>query len=754
MNFAQPLKFLARPDKWYLGGGNRLLWAPPFPLFLDFPGLWDEAQYFNYSFQPLFTWTLLDEDGYELALRFRRRRWSPAVMTQRYFATNATWSRKREDGLSVRERKMILPQDVAVCTVQLRNRSARKRRLHLILWTVQENYPSKRTTWLSEISQENGIVSFRKHLEPANLPHLPVALALGLDTKPQSYGLQLSQRAALQPHWLFTPFYESFREGRLPNCVKLGGAEREGLVYAALHVEMALPAGGEAEVTAGLAAAPDPEQARGNLTQVLGKGKAVKASRTSWRRHFAEVPSFACSNEYFSRYYWYRWYGLRLNTIAVQEGNYRRPFVCEGIEYFRAPISYSAMCHMLENRWRHDPALAAGSLLTFIDNQQADGSFPGYIDVHQQRPHLFYHANWGNAVRELLRVHPSDDLAAAGYAGLQRYARYFDQTRDPEDSGLYDVINQYETGQEFMSRYLAVERHADRDAWGEVFRLKGIEATVYLYQLKQALAVLAQTLGNENAARQWQTGAERIKQAMLREMWDPEQEMFFDVDPHSRRRTGVKAAVCFYPYFTDVVSAEHLSGLKRHLLNPQEFWTPFPAPAASVDDPHFCAEPEWKGMRMKCPWNGRVWPMANSHLAEALAQTALRCGEVQIQQAAVEFISKFIVMMFHDGDPRRPNCFEHYHPYTGKAACYRGVDDYQHSWVNDLIIKYVCGIRPHDAGVTIDPLPFDLQWFEIDNVLVRGVRLAVQCAGRTFKVRLEDRLHAKSKIGERIEIAI
>ncbi|MDZ7266623.1 MAG: trehalase family glycosidase [candidate division KSB1 bacterium] len=754
MKQVKPLEFLARADKWYLGGGNRLLWAPPFPLFLDFPGLWDEAQYFNYSLQPLFTWTLLDEEGRELALHFCRRQWSPAVLTQKYLVSRTPGSHKRDDSLSVRERKMILPQDVAVCEVQLRNRSSRKRRLHVILWTVQENHPAQPGPRLSQVSQENGIISFLQSLAPANLPPLPVALSLGLNQPVQSFSLDPSERSALQPHWRFTPFYESFRAGRLPNRDFAGGDEREGLLYAALHVEMVLPAGGEASVTAGLAAAPDREQARDNLSETLGRGRVVKTSRTNWRRHFAGAPSFACSNEYFSRYYWYRWYGLRLNTIVVQEGNYRRPFVCEGIGYFRAPISYSAMCHMRENRWRHDPALAAGSLLTFIDNQQADGSFPGYIDVHQQRPHLFYHANWGQAVCELLRVHPSPDFAAASYAGLQRYARYFDETRDAEGSGLYDVCNQYETGQEFMSRYLAVARDADRDAWGRVFRLKGVDATVYLYQLKQALAELAVKLGRPEEARQWQSGAASIKQAILQKMWDPAEEMFFDVDPRSGNRTGVKAAVCFYPYFTDVVAAEHVSGLKRHLLNPQEFWTPFPAPAASVDDSNFCAEPEWKGRRMNCPWNGRVWPMTNSHLAEALAQTALRFGDAGLLQAAVGFISRFIVMMFHEGDPRRPNCFEHYHPYTGKAALYRGIDDYQHSWVNDLIIKYVCGIRPHDAGVRIDPLPFDLKWFKLDDVRVRGVRLTVQREGETFRVWCDGRRHGKSKIGGPVELAL
>ena len=63
------MALLIRSDKWYLGGGDRLLWAPPFPVWLEHPGLWDEAHYFNHSIFPCFTWTLLDGRGRQYPLR-------------------------------------------------------------------------------------------------------------------------------------------------------------------------------------------------------------------------------------------------------------------------------------------------------------------------------------------------------------------------------------------------------------------------------------------------------------------------------------------------------------------------------------------------------------------------------------------------------------------------------------------------------------------------------------------------------------
>jgi hypothetical protein len=744
------LSSLSRPDKWYLGGGNRLLWAPPFPIYLNTPGFWDEAQYYNYELKPLFTWTLLDEEGNEITLDFQRRSWKPSVLTQEYRGV----SRSSKSALRVLESKAVLPNDVAISAVRVLNASGRTRKLQFVAWTAQEHFPSKQSSWLDDIAYRSGVMSFKKLLRPSVDPHVELACAFALNKKLTSRSINLSERTALQPRWLLTPWYETFAKRGLPNERKLSGVDSEGLIYLGLHAKLVVKPHSEASVAATLSVAPSPAEAMRNLRPVTKATDPVGLSTLSWEDHFSSVPFFESSDAFLTQYYWYRWFGLRLNTMYGNEGNYKRPFVCEGIGYFRAPITYSAQCHMLENRWMHEPELARGSLLVFLDNQREDGGFRGYIDVNHYRQEMFYHANWGNALLQLHRIHPSADYLQSVYDGLKKYASYFDRERDEEISGLYDIDNHYETGQEYMHRYTAVHPQADQANWGEVFRLKGVDVTVYVYELKRALAFAAEHLGRSDEAELWKLEAEKIKTAVLLAMWDSDEEMFFDVDPATGKRTMVKAATCFYPYFTDIVDKSHLPGLKRHLLNPKEFWTPFPSPSSSADDELFSAAPEWKGMRMNCPWNGRVWPMTNSHIAEALGQSASRFGDQELRKGTVEFITKFIRMMFFDGDPKRPNCFEHYNPNTGTPSLYRGIDDYQHSWVNDLIIKYVCGIRPDEFSVMIDPFPFGLNHALIDNVLVRGRRLKVEIRGRKFRIWLDGKQQAESTVGKPLQVQI
>jgi hypothetical protein len=335
---------------------------------------------------------------------------------------------------------------------------------------------------------------------------------------------------------------------------------------------------------------------------------------------------------------------------------------------------------------RADPTLARGHFLNFVEHQTDAGFFPGHIWAGSINTNGFYHAAWGRAVLGLDRVHPDDDFLAAAYAPLVRYARYFERERDRERSGLFDVVDQYETGQEYMSRYLFVDPQADSHDWDNSLRLKGIDATVYIYDLYLALAAMAERSGRADDAAEWSRRAGATAAAVRSHMWDAGTGFFYDVDaraPGDWRRSTAKAAVGFYPLIYPAVAdgaglagPAQLAAIDRHLLNPDEFWTTYPVPSTSANDPTFDANAEWRGKRMSCPWNGRTWPMTNSHVAEALVGAAELAPNRRA--LAAEFISGYIRMMFGDGDAAdasEPNCFEHYHPYSGKPGRYRGIDD-------------------------------------------------------------------------------
>src|SRR5690606_35058218 len=190
----------------------------------------------------------------------------------------------------------------------------------------------------------------------------------------------------------------------------------------------------------------------------------------------------------------------------------------------------------------------------------------------------------------------------------------------------------------------------------------------------------------------------------------------------------------------------------RYLLNPDEFWTQHPVPASPRSDPYFSATPAWKGKRTNCPWNGRTWPMTNSHVAEALVGASRL--DRSLREKAAEFIHRYVKMLFLRGDPQLPTSYEHYNPETGTPSVYRGIDDYQHSWIVDLIVKYVAGIQPEIGRVVVDPLPFGLERFSLKGAYVAGRRFDVTFDEDGFRVEVDGELVHRSDALERVEVGL
>jgi len=723
------LNLLQRSDKISLGGGQMVIWAPEFPLFSDRFGFWDHACFLEYPVEPIFTLTLLDEAQRELSARMRGRSWNPAVLKQSY---------ELEPGLTATEEKSLHPEDVLVSRLTVANESHQPRHLQALLWTAQVAGTEVAERIVAREPQvQSGAITWRKEVYDAQGEHLQSFwMRMGADRAPRSWSVTVSEipaelitRGVNHPDWRLTPMYERITAQGLPVEFKPTGGPHDlrgrELIFLAQESPLEVPAQGQATLTVGCAIAPSQAEARFALRTALSDDPLAE-SRANWEAFFAAMPHFTCSDPYLEKYYWYRWFGLRLNAIDTG-GAFKLPYPCvyEGINkgWFRHQITYSSQVLAHDLRWWADSDRAKGCILNFIANQREDGSFPGGIITSAKRQGRgFYHSNWGWTVRQLYQLTGDEELIAETYEPLVSYVEYFQRERDGEGSHLYDVINQSETGQEYMSRYLFADPEADH--WGR-FRLKGVDATVYIYELYRNLAWMAERLGRREEAEHWEEEAQLTKEAVLSQMWDPELEMFVDVLPFSGERSSAKAVTCFYPFLTDIAGPEHLGAIRRHMLNPHEFWTDYPMPASSLDDPTFSAEGEWKGRRHNCRWNGRSWLMTNSHAMEALARTAQHLGPT-LKPQAVELIRRCIRMLFLDGDLARPTSYEYYHPLNGKAPFFRGTDDYMHSWIVDLIIRYVVGLQVEDeCQILLDPLPFGLDHFALEGAKIRGKSVTV-----------------------------
>jgi hypothetical protein len=712
-------ELLERPDKWFLGGGRVLLWAPLFPRHLDVPGFWDPGTYYHLKVGPLFTVTILAENGLALEPKLIARRWRVSHLVSTY---------ELGVNLTMIEHRSLSPEDVLVTELEIKSATQSQRSLDIVAWTAQsarDNVPG--ADFITAVRpRRDGIVIARQVNDTRGTPVLAYCQSLGAIRDPDSLAVNLSESSeCVSPRWELTPFSEKFNEKGLPResvtRSAAGGGLRNLTVYAGMHYRLIIPPGTVRKFSVGTGIAKSGTEATRNLKRSLGVHSPADRATRTWRSFFQTVPYLRASDPYIERCYWYRWYGLRLNMVLPADYGPKYACVFEGTGAGRArhPTSGSGHFHMREMRWCHDKTVGQGTLLNFVEAQKGNGEFPGTIGVELglRESRELEPAGWGRAVCDLFAVHPDRNFIRSLYEPLARHARCFIRSHDRSKSGLFDAVRGPEKTSEQTMRYRSWS--AEPEGAGEV-RLKGVDATVYMYDLFRALAWMARQCGKSRDASKWKQSAEKTLQASRAGLFDATTGMFCDTDAETGRRSPVKSATGFYPFLTDVAGPEHLGAIHGNLLNPMMFWTEFPSPSVSMDDPLFSATGEWQDVRVRGPWNGRAWLGISSEVAQALAQAALKFDR-NLRVRASELLRNLIRETFIDRDPARPTSYEYYNPLTGQPPFFLGSDDHMHSRLVDLILSFVAGLRPDvDGNLVVDPFPFGLKKLSVDNVKIRG----------------------------------
>lgn len=698
---------LNRNDKWFLGGGGGAIYAPPFPKWLLTPGYWDETYYADIKLERLFCMIFLHKNS-PIKLNSKVESWQPDRLIISHHS----------ETFSIIETRCVTEYNALVSKLDL---IRCKDDLDIAVWTLQpsanfQNFTpiicardfevvNESISWIQEItwpidtaSQRLGIDSHPQMGSGLQFTTGAIAVAIGADRHCSSRSIIFADASDLSPEYAISPLPELFVNGQLKSLFQQDGGN-----YVHILQQYKLTKSESLQVACCIN--ENRSVAKAQLARTCSQD-AITNSTLAWEEYFQKVPCFDCSDKYLTNAYWYRWYGIRLNTVKIASERFPHPCVFEGIAGFRSLISYSCPPMIRETSWMHSPEIARGIVQNVAVNQFDSGEIPGHIySIRQHRD--FYHCNWGDAILLHNQIHKDEDFLKIGYDFLRKYAIYLYKHR--KQNNLITIHNHYETGQEYSSRYFIADENFDQDT---DFTLCGTDSSYYGYRLAKCLTKICEELNlpDKQAYSQMASG---IHKAMNDLLWDENNAIFRDIAAENNKHSQYDSAVAFYP-FVDPSFADKLASIENHLLNPRRFWTPYPVATIPMDDPFFSAEGLWKGIRKNCPWNGRVWPMVNSHIVEALAESSTFIPHLKEQ--AGHLLIKWAQMMCFDQDPAKPNCFEHYNPITGQASTFRGVDDYMHSWLVDLIIRYVCGIDLTSPDYKGKQIECHLDWWGISGV--------------------------------------
>ena len=186
------------------------------------------------------------------------------------------------------------------------------------------------------------------------------------------------------------------------------------------------------------------------------------------------------------------------------------------------------------------------------------------------------------------------------------------------------------------------------------YRAEGVDLACELYRELRAMALIASRLGKADEAKEWNWRAEKLAALVNSVLWDEEDGFYYDRDELTGQRIKVKSVSGFFPLWVGIASPLQAKRLvEAHLLNPKEFWTPYPVATYALTEPDF-----YQGTkRGECNWKGTAWIPTNYMILHGLMDYGYRkeAGELAYKTFAMALDKNSVTREYYDSDTGRGN---------------------------------------------------------------------------------------------------
>ncbi len=434
-------------------------------------------------------------------------------------------------------------------------------------------------------------------------------------------------------------------------------------------------------------------------------------------------PQFECDDPYITKMYWYRWFVARHCLSRACTGSLPEPYFFEGTHHshFSRLIAFSSPHIISEVRWLREPRYAFGQVRNHCRNADDKDGF--FISARINASGGEYN-NWIVASAwAAFRVHPDrawleevvGHLAEDVLGTFRRYDQDGDRLPAPK--------NHWTTGMEFQPAFFYF---TDYDDTKPDAPLERGDFVAYTHGNAKALAEAYRFLGNEDEARRFEGLAREIRRSCLSKMWDDDDRFLYAIRESDGAVARCREIVGFYPFISRLLPDEpRYTTMLAYLVDPEEFWTPFPPATVSRKCPAYTPKvahwPAAGGRIHGCMWNGPAWPHATSFMLDVAAAAIQDYHQPHVRPEHFwHMFQKYTHLQYEENDLSRPLVTEYYNGETG-APDPKGCPDYFHSSYCDLVIKYLVGLQPANSNrLTISPIPGPVERFSLRRLRYRG----------------------------------
>ena len=360
-----------------------------------------------------------------------------------------------------------------------------------------------------------------------------------------------------------------------------------------------------------------------DLRRIIKDPSSLKLKKFTWiKRLFEKVHKLGEIQSKYSLLWKYMWYVILSNRVHVkQHPVLKNPFTMPSKFVFRHQWLWDSAFHAIILSML-DVQVAEEELLNLFEAQKPDGRIPHEIFLSKEFCKLFWkvddYSPWTTqppviaiAIDYIVNRGASREFIERAFRALDRYDRWFREYRDADKDQLMAYVDPLESGWDDSVRWdkpIAVFKYRTKH-YRKLYKnirmapVEAVDLNCYIYIQRKVLAELARKLGLENLAEEYTKLAEETALKIRRYMWDPETNFFYDIMEENHEQIKVKTPAAFVILYAGLATKEQAEKLVEHLLNPREFWTTFPLPSVSADDPKYDPKGYWRGRS----WINMIW---------------------------------------------------------------------------------------------------------------------------------------------------
>jgi hypothetical protein len=461
--------------------------------------------------------------------------------------------------------------------------------------------------------------------------------------------------------------------------------------------------------------------------QILDKQKLLDGQKfwdnRDWDWYKQSIPFFECSDPDIQTTYYYRWELLTKHlTYGSPNSGYSftefidRPFWSGAYGAISCPAGHQ----LYEARWLRDPEIAR-------DYSRYWFRTPG------AQPRRY--STWlADAVWACQLVHPDPEFVKDLLPDLVRNYEGWEKEHFVPEVGLF-----WQTGHDDgMEININSRQTQDTVRGAPAFRPT---LNSYMVADARAIAQIARLAGDAKMANEWQAKSDRLKETMLRRLWDPDRKFFFPMARKDENRDGFvvransltyqtgkfagdkhgREEIGFVPWQFDLPDVRR-EGAWLTLMDKDAFFSEFGPTTVERHDPLF------EISKRCCEWSGNSWPYATTQTLKALANLLQRDGHHLVTRD--DYLKLLQLYARTHRKNGKPYLAEACNPDTGSWEghdSHNHSEHYFHSGYIDLVITGLVGLRPRiDDTLEVIPLaPDSWDYFAMDDVEYHGRRISI-----------------------------